>query len=124
MPHPPHSIRLRGPWEWAAAGVKPVRATLPHTSKLPGTLSRRFNAPTGLEDGTRAVLRIADVPLGTCFMLNGSMLPPAGPDEFSADITALLTGPCRLEIAMPADGTISGVTLDLHLPEPPEQKSV
>ena len=121
MTRPPHSIRLRGPWEWTAAGVKPVRTTLPHTSKLPGTLSRRFNAPTGLEDGTRAVLRIADVPLGTCFSLNGTNLPPAGPDAFSADITKLLVGPCRLDVAMPADGTIGGVTLDLHLPSGPDE---
>ena len=118
-PREPHTIRLRGPWEWSAAGMKPVRKTLPHTSKLPGTLTRRFNAPTGLDDGTRAVLRVEDVPLGSMLSLNGTVLPPAGPNSFAADITALLSGPCRLEIALPADGTIAGVTLEMHLPGPP-----
>ena len=117
--HPPHSIRLRGPWEWTAAGVKPVRKTLPHTAKQPGVLARRFNAPTGLGDGTRAVLRIEEVARGAMLTLNGQVLPPAGPDSFAADITALMRGPCRLEVAMPADGTLGGVTLDLHLPGPP-----
>ena len=118
---PVHPIRLRGPWEWTPADAgsrgptRPARVTLPHTAAAPGTLTRRFNTPTGLGDGERVLLHVATRPLDAAVTVNGT---PAGPPP--ADLTDALrpagAGGNVLAIAVTA-GTVDGVTLGIA--EPP-----
>ena len=109
---PDHLIRLRGPWEWTPEGGGPTPAALPHAAAVAGVLVRRFNTPTGLEDGTRVRLRVeAGGAVGVT--LNGAAVEP------DADVTDALGAAGtrrRLAIAAPAGVTVSAAGLALFEP--------
>ncbi|MFO0869965.1 MAG: hypothetical protein U0935_13615 [Pirellulales bacterium] len=97
-----HRIRLRGPWQQAAApvGAAPVGAATPFT--------RRFGCPTGLDGGQRVYLVIDVLTVATCVWLNSQLLAdvPAGISTWRYDITDRLTASNLLELhlaATPAD---------------------
>ena len=121
VPPPVHPIRLRGPWEWtpdpagSAGEANPARVTLPHVAPLPGALLRRFNTPTGLDDGERVLLRVETLPPDAAVTLNDSPVPTAAP--LAADVTAVLRpeggGANLLRVRVPAGGTVDGVRLNV-----------
>ena len=109
---PDHLIRLRGPWEWTPDGGEPTPATLPHAAAVAGVLVRRFNTPTGLEDGTRVRLRV-EADGAAEVALNGAAV------KVGTDVTDALGAAgtrCRLGIAVPAGVTVSAAGLALFEP--------
>jgi hypothetical protein len=95
----PHTIRLRGPWEFQT-----LADSAPHKTprvEIPGDLatllaeysgpvrfSRRFHKPSGLEGGARVELVVAGLPEGASILLNRELLPDRAP--FRHDITPQL----------------------------------
>lgn len=81
-----HVIRLRGPWQWeriagddrATAVVQlPVNLAEHLPASVPGVarVSRYFNRPTGLGEGSIVWLAIEMRPEPDCIKLNGVVLP-------------------------------------------------
>ena len=112
---PDHTIRLRGPWEWRPDGGTrddTVTVSLPHAAATAGVLARRFNAPTGLDDGTRVRLRVELDGAGEVTLDGAAVVP-------GADVTAALSEPgrrCVLTVRLPAGGTLRAAGLDLFEP--------
>ena len=73
----PHVIRLRGPWE-REERADAVRFT------------RRFHAPTGLDERTTVWLAIEDVPLAANVTLNGLPLGERRSHPARVDVTERL----------------------------------
>jgi hypothetical protein len=83
-----HRIRLRGPWELAAAAAVQIA---PRTVRLPGQccqlfdpaagrvrLSRRFHCPTNLGLDDQVSFVVEALPDGACVSLNGASLASEG----------------------------------------------
>lgn len=84
-----HAFRLREPWQRVLAADAAV-------------WSRGFHRPTGLTASDALWLVVAGLPPEAQLALNGRRLQPACPErpgEF--EVTALVRGACRLEIAVP-----------------------
>ena len=111
-PAPDHRIRLRGPWAWRPENGDTLTVSLPHAAATAGTLTRRFNTPTGLDDGTRVRLRI-DADGAAEVTLNGAVAEPG------ADVTARLGGAgsrCKLAVTLPAGAALLAAALELFEP--------
>ncbi|TWT31850.1 hypothetical protein [Blastopirellula retiformator] len=93
MSDAPHSIRLNGPWQVCfAPGAQPTRVNLPRdwstlsTTTCDGalTLTRFFNAPTGLVPGDQVMLVLDALPFSGNVTLNGAVLGDfSGSRQFS-----------------------------------------
>ena len=109
-----HIIRLHAAWKRVIVGLEgecALEATLgePTTVTLPDsflagchadsvTMSRRFNRPTGLDDGSSVVLDCGLLHCADWAALNGTSL---GPNEGgTADITDLLRPHNELEVTI------------------------
>jgi hypothetical protein len=109
-----HIIRLHAAWKRVIVGLdgegvleatlnEPTTVTLPD-SFLAGchadfvTMSRRFNRPTGLDDGSTVVLDCGLLPCADSAVLNGTSLGPNA--DGTADITDLLRPHNELEMTI------------------------
>lgn len=135
LPHPLHTIRLRGPWDYsllpagdsaalAATGktelpcdgsflAEPFRGT-----SFRGTLRlvRRFGRPTGLEPTERVRLVMDCTGELRAATLNGAPLCDSAAVPEAVDITAQLLPRNELvfEVALPSDFLLTDVRLEMH----------
>lgn len=117
-----HSIRLRGPWEFSIRGTqitgrivfpcswpemiaavsdaKPTAVFL--AEPLAVMLVRRFNKPTGLEEGNRVALLLRHCSPSVTAQLNGSPLTlrEQSAGSHQADVTSLLGQRNELAVAL------------------------
>lgn len=122
MPNP-HTIRLNGPWEMIAGlPDEPERVHLPKAwpqvvaaaQAGPVVLQRWFHRPTGIDDGSRVDLVLADLPFAGSVSVNEMSLGRFTPHEqHDLSIEAHLTTRCCLTISADQPGE-----LDAKIPTP------
>jgi hypothetical protein len=102
----PHRIRLRGPWEHAAAGQEPIRTTVPcrlteeALAHGPVVLSRKFGYPGRLDPHENVWLILNGIDGSARLSLNGQDLGKTDAAAFAGEVTAYLRQHNRLEITL------------------------
>jgi len=106
----PHRIRLRGPWQWEAAGASgsmTVPGEVPHNG--PVRVHRRFGWMARLDAHERAWLIISDFGADAVVKINGEAIGPAA-RSFEVEVTHLLRARNMLEIHF--DAAAAGSRID------------
>lgn len=113
----PHDIRLAGPWEFLAAPDDWQRCKLPFPNSdasIGGAVSlrRRFNRPSGLEDGTRVHVVVSTDLEPPQLLLNDAAIPLFSHAEgnCSFEITAAMQQFNTLRLKTAATLDCDGVT--------------
>ncbi len=107
----PHSIHLRGPWEFAlvdglrAGETGRLNFSGDWRQQLPADantlrLTRFFQTPTGIDAHTRVTLVVSDFPPQSIVCLDSEPLASASPHRY--EIAARLRGRHRLELEISA----------------------
>ncbi|PQO47763.1 hypothetical protein [Blastopirellula marina] len=128
----PHTIRLNGPWEMIAGlPDEPERVHLPKgwpqvvaaAQEGPVVLQRWFHRPTGIDDGSRVDLVLADLPFSGSVSVNETSLGRFTPHaKHDLRIEADLTTRCCLTISADRPGELAAkiptpqVSLAIHPP--------